>query len=317
MKKFISAIIALAAFSCFVFAGGETAADVLKTPVSARSLAVGNSGAALDIKSGAALINPALIGNISNRQLFYMHSFGAFGIRTDTVSYAQNIDLNFMTGGTGASFIYRHMDAIDNPDATEGPVDVYDYVLAASAGFGLKQYFPGTFAELMNAGISVKLVQQAIGEYSATSVCGDIGLLLDLKDAGFKAALAVLNAGMPMKFISEAFPLPLTVNSAFSWSFQADNENFMTAALAVSYDIYDYPRISAGIEDRILNVFFVRAGYDQPLDTRSPSYASVGAGLSVTQFGVTVELDYTYRPEIWGNLNAITSAHFIQAMIAL
>jgi len=316
MKKILIAGLALF-IACFAYAGGETAADVLKSPSSARSLALGNAGAAIDLKSGAALINPALLASATNRRLSYMHSFGAFGVRTENASYSQNIDLPMITGGAGASFIYRHMDAIDNPDATGGPVDVYDYVLSASAGFGLKQYFPGTFAEPLSAGISIKLVQQAIGEYSGTSLCGDAAFLLDIKDAGIRAMLSVSNAGMPLKFIEEASPLPLTLNSAFAWSFRADTENFMTAALAVSYDIYDYPRISAGIEDRILDVLFVRAGYEQPLDTRSPSFASAGARISVTQFGVTVEIDYTYRPEIWGNLNGITSSHFLQAMIAL
>ena len=121
-------------------------------------------------------------------------------------------------------------------------------------------FIPWSESKYLSLGIAAALVMEQIGALSASSVSFDLGSQFVLYDTGFKFGAVLQNAGFPFKFISEESPLPLTLRLGASYTGKIDQDNMLIAAFDYIQDFYDYARFAAGVEDNIMDVFYLRAG---------------------------------------------------------
>jgi len=293
----------------FIFGGGETGGDVLK--VEAGNRASGMAGAYTAAGSGTEAIfyNPAGISSLTKIQFVYSHIFSYASMAVEHIAFGRYVDTPLIEGSAGISVLYRHMPAISNADAQDAPVEFYDFVLAGVFANDFYSIIREEFYKDLRFGIAAKLIFENIGIYKATTYAGDIGIKYIFQQSGFALGAAVQNIGAPIKIISESAPLPLTARIGARYQFDFDADNKIDIALDYIHDFYDYPRAAFGMEDRLLDMIYLRLGFNTPFDSRSLSFASAGFGIKITQFDVDVTLNYTYKPVFMNGFNMIESTH--------
>ncbi len=307
------------------YGAGETAGDILKTASGGRPLGMGEAYTASVMCPDGIDYNPAGVAFMKSRKISGTHQIlysGMAELYAEHAAFAQQLDTSFIEGSVGISFNLRWMEDIDNEDATDPPLTYNDFSLAGVYAAPLKIYFSEEFLKDIYAGIAVKFISQAVGLYQGSTAALDLGAIWAPDgEKGFRAGLALLNAGLPLKMLRPAsesgepelgsFNLPLTLRAGVANHAEIDNDNSFSLAFDYIQDFYDYARFAAGFEYNLASLLFIRFGYNTFIDTANPAYASAGAGLSVTQFDVTVGVDYTYRLALWGSLDAPAGNHVI------
>jgi hypothetical protein len=145
----------------------------------------------------------------------------------------------------------------------------------------------------------------------------DLGMLYADPGWPLKLGVSLLNFGFPMKEVranalsaDPAFagaPLPATLRAGAAYKVVIDKNNTTQFAFDYIQDFYDYAHFALGIEHNLINILFLRLGYDTSVDTRNPSVFSGGLGLLVTAsvpVAVTIGVNYTYRLQMWDGFNA-------------
>jgi len=308
IKRLLTLVLS-AALPVFVFAGGETGGDVLK--VDAGNRASGMAGAYTAAGAGVESIfyNPAGMSSLLKTQFVYSHLFSYASMAVEQISFGKYVDTPLIEGSAGLSILYRHMPAISNADAKDAPVEFYDFVLAGVFANDMYSIIRDEFYKNLTFGISAKLIFENIGLYKATTYAADLGIKYAFPGSGFALGAAVLNAGAPVKIISESAPLPLTARIGARYQFDFDADNHLDLALDYIHDFYDYPRAAFGIEDKLIDMLYLRLGINAPFDSRSAAFAAAGFGVKITQFEVDVTLNYTYKPVFINGFNVIESTH--------
>lgn len=317
MKRFLAIAIAVAAFIPQVFAGGETGADILKLATGSRAMALGGAYAAMGNDAEAVNYNPAAIMSVDKKEISFLYWITHSGSNVMNGSYGQPIISALLEGAAGISFLYRSIPAIANADAAEDSVQYYDMCLTAAYANGLDRIFSSQELKGLNAGLAVKLVQETIGQYQASTFAFDAGVQYAPGNQPFRLGASVQNIGPGIKFLSETSPLPLTARVGAAYYFQIDKDNNMALALDYIQDFYSYGRFAVGIEDSVLGLLFLRGGYNVCVDTRTPQSLYLGAGLAITQFDVTVGLNYVYSAVLWNGFNAFDSTHMAGLVVKL
>jgi len=319
MKNF-KILFFLFTFFCFVlnvFSGGITGADVLKITTGGRAMGLSGAytGIGDDIESIA--FNPAGISTLKQKEFQYTFFNSFADINVHSVSYAQPFDTLFLEGISGISVLYRYIPDIKNENASDPPVKYYDMVLVGTYANNFYYFVKNDFFKNINTGINVKLIMEKMREFEASSFAFDIGTQLNFPDSKLKLGFALLNIGLPYKFLEESSPMPLTFRFGSGYNVELNKDNNLKIAVDFVNDFYGSEKILFGLEDAILNLIFLRAGYDMPLDSDTPSSLSLGAGISITQFDVTVMLNYVWKPVFWIGLDNFDSTHILSLQVKL
>ncbi|HDT15147.1 MAG TPA: PorV/PorQ family protein [Firmicutes bacterium] len=306
MKRFIAAAVFAVLLSVpGIYAGGETAADILKTGTGSRALGMGGAYTALGTDIESIHYNPAGISEIKNNQVQYMQWFSYADLMIMHASFAQHYDTPFLEGVYALSMIYRGIEPINNEDAPDLPVKVEEFAITGTLANNLGKLISEEVFENTSVGVSLKIVFETIDIYKSNYFAFDIGARHVFGDSGFASGFSVSNIGPDAVLIEESSPMPLTFRLGGSYEFKLDDRNRARAGLDIIYDVYDYPRIALGAENTIMDIFDFRIGYNFPLDNRSPSFPSAGFGLTVDQFDVKVSINYVLKPVFWSGFNAV------------
>ncbi|MEI7542261.1 MAG: PorV/PorQ family protein [bacterium] len=314
MGKIATLVLSVSLFSSVIFGAGITGADILKVDMGVRALALGAAYTAAGNDVDVINYNPAGLAfvNSINAKGYYVKNYaGALDLELYNIAYAQPFETSFLEGTFAIAGTYRGMPTIMNPDA-EDPGVAYNDILvkvAYAVNSAKLAFIPWSEAKYLSLGIAAAAVIQQIGTYNTSSVLFDLGSQFVLYDTGIKLGLALQNIGPSVKFISEASPLPLTLRVGTSYNVKVDKDNLFLLSFDYIQDFYDYARLAAGIEDNIMEVFFIRAGYNTSVDTRNASYLSAGAGMTVKLLETTLFLDYTFRLQIWNGFTGSQQSH--------
>lgn len=183
--------------------------DALKTPPTARDISMGG---VLAMSAGAESLfyNPAGIGNLLRPALSLTHTQMNEGARLDALSLAY--PLSEGRGRLGVSLMALTMSAIPGRDAQGQPAASFtamDSILGLSWAGEIQHGDEGRG----RVGATIKRIEQRIADVGAVGYALDLGVQTNL-DAAPRVNLAasVQNLGPKMRFIDEAFSLPLSVN---------------------------------------------------------------------------------------------------------
>lgn len=314
MGKIARFLAALVFIPAAIFGAGVTGADILKADAGVRALGLGSAYTAGGNDVESVNFNPAGIAFVSAMDLkaYYVKNYaGSLDMEMYNITFASPIENSFVEGSYSIEGTYRGMPSISHPEATDPAVAYNDLLIKAVYAVNAARltFIPWSESKYLNLGIAATLVMEQIGAMSGSSVSFDLGSQFVLYDTGFKFGAVLQNAGFPFKFINETSPLPLTLRLGASYTSRVDKDNVMMAELDYIQDFYDYARFAIGVEDNIMDIFFLRAGYNTSIDTRNAAYASVGAGMKLKVTEITLLLDYTFRYQFFGNFIGAQQSH--------
>jgi hypothetical protein len=111
----------------------------------------------------------------------------------------------------------------------------------------------------LDLGATVKLIHETIGSASANAFAADFGALHRFESRPVSVGVSLANLGSKMKFIDEAFPLPLVLRTAATYGRTKDFPHALSVELDLPRD--EDPILRLGAEYRGFGPFALRAGY--------------------------------------------------------
>ena len=253
---------------------GTTAANFLKVGVGARPVSLGEAYTAVSEDVNAIYYNPAGLAFLERHEVTLMHNKFYKGVSQQWGGYAYP-SVRFGTfGGAFTMLSVEAFDAYTVNDQPAGKVSASDFAGAAAWAFE----FPGI--DGLALGGSFKYINSRLAGYSADSAAIDAGALWrENEETGWRLGVALRNVGSEMRFISEAFPLPLTglVGVSYRGSaapFWTDASWMFTAEGAGTQDRDPYA--AGGFEFRPVDEFGLRVGYRQNQDAGLGVAAGIG-----------------------------------------
>jgi hypothetical protein len=327
MGKLLKLAALLALVPALLVAGGETGADILKEKTGIRAVAMGGAYTAAADDVEALNYNPAGIAAITKKELELFGFFSGLnyaGLNTVCAAFAQPFESPLIDGFAGVSAVYRGIPPIDNEGATDPVVNYYDMALTGTYACGLYQFFKDDFYKAISLGVSAKIIIEQIGVNSISSIAFDAGAIYALTGTGFKFGVSLMNAGFPISAkrgdalptdpALTTAPLPMTLRLGAAYKLSIDKNNSALFSADYIHDFYEAGQAAIGAEYSLLNMLFLRLGYNMSTDLRNPAAISAGAGISIpttVPIELTIELNYAYRLMLWDWFNAPDSTHAI------
>lgn len=278
--------------------GGRSAFEFLKISPFARAVGMGEAYSAVGDDVASIQYNPAGLASVLTNELDFTYLSLYQGVNFESVAVAVPLDTqlpgiggviaanaNVVQGGS-----FQRTDFLGNPNGTFTTGD--DIVtLAYAKSFGMIQ-----------AGASVKFIQQQIDTVQNSLFAADAGVVVTPSFPGMRIGLSIKNIGAQD---NTGYDLPMIFDGSISYrryeifSYQDDG------AISVETDFPIHP-----IEDEVgmrvgaeYNYKWVgsraslRMGY-KFLDQNLPGTGfSIGAGYGLDLEGAVVFLDYAFAPE--------------------
>jgi hypothetical protein len=286
MKRSIVAILGIA---CLLVATAASAEDgssglaFLKLGVGARAIAMGDAYTAVKGDVSSVYWNPAGIVDVENIDVGLMHSEWFQDIRYEYAGAVRS----YGDQAVGVSIVGLYMDDLerrDGPIATPiGHFGVFDFAVTGSYGKRL--------TDDLSVGASAKWLQEKIDDKTATGFAVDLGSRYELPGfEGLSVGVAVLNLGPQMKFIEDAFDLPVTYKAGGALAVPISSLNgdvvFATDVLKpADGDV----KLHFGMEYEFADMIAIRFGYRTGWDNQN---ISAGLGIKSGRF----RLDYALVP---------------------
>jgi hypothetical protein len=264
---------------------GTTSAAFLQLGSGSRSEALGEAYVALSDDPEGMAYNPAGLAQMLKGELVASHALWLQGMTYDNLDAA----LSLGDGGVaGASFDYL---AIPQIARTEQIADTADpelnYVQVGTfSPFDLQgslAYARPVLRGLL-AGGAVKFINENVAGAGALGLGLDLGLLYQAPLRGLTAGLAVQNLGPPMRFESEASPLPLVARVGAAYRMLDDS---LLVSVEEDAPQQDAPVFAAGLEYNIAGRFYPRAGWRY--DGQGNPW-TLGFGLKYLQWGLDLSV---------------------------
>ncbi|MCX7698643.1 MAG: hypothetical protein N2114_04170 [Candidatus Goldbacteria bacterium] len=301
----------------FIFSAGETGADILNERTGGRPLALGEAYTSMADNLEGIAYNPSCISFVKNHEITGSYLWKSFGVTSINGAYAQPIEIFSLEGRGAISFIYRTIPEISNLDALDESVSFYDILIAATFANNLFYFIKNDLLKDIHIGTSIKFIQEQIGNNVGSTFAFDFGFIFLPVNSFYRLGLSLLNVGMPFKTLRanaqqgdinfESSPLPISLRIGGSFSIKIDKDNTSTISLDYVQNFFEASQFAIGVEHSVVNILFLRMGYNMYTDIRQPATLSAGIGVSITTtvpVTVTGELNYVHRIFMWNWFNS-------------
>ncbi len=282
MKQLIILLSCIVTFSSAVTADGSSGLTFLKLETSARSAAMGGTGAALYHESSLMHYNPAAIADMSYSELQLMHT-----------QWIQDMSIQY---GSGVWSLGRSSLGISLYNSSIGGIEVRTRPGPPETEFTARNFSAGaTFAYRISpsfrAGITGKILYEKIFIDEATGYGIDFGIQYRSTTPGLFFGLSILNIGSMNDLRNEASELPLTyrLGSSYEIPFTMQDLAIRLAVDALQYSGDDKLHLMFGGEIGYTETLFARVGLQSGVDTRG---LTLGFGIHHGIF----KIDYAYTP---------------------
>ena len=229
-------------------------ASYLTFPVGPKSIALGETKAALSGDPFNWLSNPATLHDMEGSGLGISHSQWIVDTKYDNLSGHHRINEKFIISG-GIIYTYRP-DIQGYDDQGQETEDLKNNNYQVLIGLGI------TPVKQFTAGMNLKFFRETLDEWTASGMGVDIGALYTIEKPMTKIGFSAQNLGPDIRFDSHGEPLPLTIR------FGAYHESELIPddlGVALAFDLvkprYENIYVSAGLEVEVIKMLAVRAGY--------------------------------------------------------
>ncbi len=275
---------------------GTSGAQFLELGVSARAVGMGNAFLAIADDASAIFYNPAGLSQLSQREIILTHVDYPADITYDFAGLAY--PFHRLGGVWGLGFYFLNSGEMDyttyfNPLSSGQTFTAKDYAISLSYGRLLTERF--------SIGATVKLIDELYEEERATGWAADIGTMYNTGFRNFRIGMMMCNFGPDLKFIREAYPLPIS----FKFGIALDVVNYGDHKASVDFELGhpndNLEKFNGGVEywyrDMLALRFGSQAGYDE-------GNVGLGAGIKVPFYNkTTLRVDYGYHN--FGNLTEV------------
>ncbi len=270
----------------FASSPGTTTGELLKIPVSARAIGMGEAYTAAADDSAALAWNPAGLSFASQKDAAFMHSTLIESVHYEHLAFATPGD-NYSFGASmsylGYGDIAGYSDAA--PGGTPIPLgnqSAYSYNFTG----GLSTFVH----DRLSLGLTGSVLRETLADTSAGTFAANLGAMYELAshpwDGQYRLGFSVLNLGPGLKFISERDPLPRKIKMGAAAMHLKELPLNLTADLTVPNDNSTY--VSLGSEYWFKEIIALRLGYAGSNDEGRG--LRVGVGLKLREF----LFDYAY-----------------------
>lgn len=292
---------------------GTSAANFLKLPVGARSMAL--VGSDLTVAADATVLawNVGMLPLVSGQNLTFSHIPWLVDTR---VNYLGGV-FHSAAGSIGVDL--RFFDAGDIEETTLAEQDGTGRFISVNS-FEVGAAYGRRLTDRFSFGVKLKLVQEKLANVSAGAVGVDIGAVFQtnlLRDA--RLAFALTNFGSKLRFegrdLRVVFPVPDNPEGksvpaqlqtgrwelplGFRLGVSSDVIQSDQVGLRLNYSVFDSrdfgPRHLLGTEVLLLDILSLRGGYE--LSPGRNRFAA-GAGISLDVFeGTPIRADYAFMEQ--------------------
>lgn len=263
---------------------GTAGANFLHIGAGPRATAMGEAHTAVANDAYATYWNPAGLSQMSYSEASLMHNQMALGMAQQYLAYAHPLRPGHAAAGSLTRTTFGDIESYDATGNRRGSVNAGDLSLSLAYGALLNPSGVGRAPEV-RVGAGGRWIQEKLAGYSATTIAGDVGVLVGrldhaLGDAarGWRLGLAARNLGPGLKFQAERAPLPRTVAAGAAWEGKPWGDP-MTVSFEVKQAVDDGIKPSVGAEYWIRRVLAVRVGYVALQDTGLGIRFGIGARL--------------------------------------
>jgi hypothetical protein len=254
---------------------GKTGFSFLKVSPGARNAAMGDIGVAVTSSLYGVYFNPAVIADITETWVGFMHHENIFDSRREFVG----VTTPLFGGAISLGFDYFKIGSIESREGpTEQPLGTFDardiLVYAAVAV---------PVSERLSMGGTIKYAAEQIESQTASALLVDLGgrfRPVEKVSIGFVGR----NIGGSPKFETEKFDVPVTIAGGID--LEVKN---MTAGIEVSKPKNDDVKVNLGLERYIMEFVSLRAGYKFGYDEENMAFG-VGFAKSIWR------VDYAFVP---------------------
>lgn len=295
----ILGVVILAASSSFGQAKvGTTGAQFLELGVSARAMGMAEAFTAVVDDITAVYYNPAGLTALYGGEVAVSYvampadvGFGFFGVGLPLESIGGVLAFS-ATGLTSGDMIETTYE--DGTINGTGRSFAYN-ALAAGVSYG--RYLTDRFA----VGFTVRGIFERAHDYGANGWSADVGTSYNTGFRNFKIGMAITNFGPDMRFIDNAYPLPINFKFGGSINVLEQTDNVLTFSAEGSHPSDNLEKFNAGAEWVFKDFVALRAGGRFNYDVDG---LTLGGGLRVP-FGEERELRVDYAFQDFGILTQI------------
>ena len=263
---------------------GTRAMTFLKIGVGAEAMSMGESQVAATDDLYASYWNPAGLTRLKKPQLALMHNEWFAGINHEFIGFAVPIG---SVGTVGVSSSYLSFGELQGRDREGNETKIFrPYDLAVILSYARN------LGDALAFGTNAKFLREQIADESGTGIAFDFGVLYNFQEMPLAIGFNAQHLGPRVKFVEEAFGLPVTFRLGVAYKLWNDALTLTTDVIRPSDN-----HIAAGVgaEYSIGNILHLRTGYKYQLggnDLGTISGLAGGFGLTLLRF----QLDYALVP---------------------
>ncbi|MBN2406174.1 MAG: PorV/PorQ family protein [Elusimicrobia bacterium] len=261
---------------------GTTALESLNIGLGARPVGMGEAYAGLADDANAVYWNPAGIGQMKRTETTTMYNKWFEGVKQGYLSFVHPLNAGTL-GGSLSYLSYGEIKGYDLEGVETGEL----YPKDAAVALSFAKLAVSRETSMLYGGANLKIINQNLDAASATAIAVDLGGLYRIEPYSLGFGLVIQNLGMGPRFVSEREPLPLNLKFGISARFLSSN---LITALDVNVPRGYDPYLNAGAEYNILNLIYLRAGWQSRNDLDRGLRVGGGIGNNGMSF------DYAYVP---------------------
>ena len=291
MKKYVFPLLLTLVAAVSYAQESQTAYNFLRLPVSAHAAALGGDNITI-IEDDPSLMfsNPALLSSVSDKSINLNFMTYMAGATTASASFNRIIKDKASVAVTAQYMDYGKMKEVDADNVQTGEFSAKDIAVSGVFSYILGEKFVG--------GITAKVINSYIGDYSSWAVGVDLGLNYYDPEREWSVSLVAKNLGGQLKAYDDEYEkMPLDVQFGVSKRFSA--LPFRLSATLVDLNHWGYSAINhlvVGADILFSQQIYVAAGYNfrrademktlKGTDEESSHMAglSFGAGLQLERF---------------------------------
>jgi hypothetical protein len=256
----------------------------LKIGVGAEAMSMGESQVAATDDLYASYWNPAGLTRLQKPQIALMHNEWFAGINHEFVGFAAPLG-NIGTVGVSSSYLsFGELQGRDRDGNETTIFRPYDLALILS--------YARSFGSALAFGTNAKLLREQIADETGTGIAFDFGALYNFSEMPLSLGFNAQHLGPRVKFVEEAFGLPVTFRLGVAYKLWNDALTLTTDIIRPSDNDL---AIGVGAGYTIGNILHLRTGYKYKIggnDLGAISGLTGGFGLTLRQF----QLDYALVP---------------------
>jgi len=325
-RKIISGLVVLAIVVGFAaapsFAGdpdriGTAAGVQLQVPVGARDIAMVGSNLAYTSGLDAIYWNPAGLAGMENTaaaQFSYMSIFNDIGVNYLAAAYGDE-DLGVF------GFSIKSFSFGDIPFTTTEDMDGISGRTFSPTFVTLGFTYSRPLTEVVNVGVTLKLINESIDRASASAFAFDIGLQYNNLGSidGLSFAVALKNIGSNMQYGGSGLgtnyqstsgredflnretasnQLPTSIELGLGYKAMLAEKNYVTVVSNFQSNNFENDAVKFGLEYSFDDFLFARGGYNMAMGVEKEDALydfALGAGIKYPLGDVSFMFDYAYR----------------------